>query len=243
MANIQFATDEGDLRTRLSNAKMVERHYYLEGGLWDGGMHTFAPRASFAWDPTNQAKMSIRGGIGRSYDRMSNQIWDSGVSEPAAMFATVSATVQDPIVRPVFGLGQNTEVPYDYPRPTGLTAGLNRARRAAEWRGRGACGRLRYRADVSGQLVHGGAAIALAECDLRGGLHRVARPQRLPKVGRQPVQRQTCSMAGSIGSCRGLRHQLHRFERSEFVPRRDVLRPLAAAGSQLRWRLHDRAIN
>ena len=51
MANIEFTTDEGDLRTRLSNAKMVERHYYLEGGLWNGGMHTFAPRASFAWDP------------------------------------------------------------------------------------------------------------------------------------------------------------------------------------------------
>ena len=124
MANIQFATDEGDLRTRLSNAKMVERHYYLEGGLWDGGMHTFAPRASFAWDPTNQAKMSVRGGIGRSYDRMSNQIWDSEYQN-LPMFAAVSATVQDPIVRPVFGLGKNTEVPYDYPRPAGLTAGLN----------------------------------------------------------------------------------------------------------------------
>jgi hypothetical protein len=28
-------------------------------------------------------------------------------------------------VRPVFGLGRNTAVPYDYPRPSGLTAGLN----------------------------------------------------------------------------------------------------------------------
>ena len=123
MSNIQFTTG-GDLRTRLASANVVERHYYLEGGLWDGGMHTLAPRASFAWDPTREGKLSIRGGLGRSYDRMSNQIWDAEYQNLPA-FATVSATVQDPVVRPVFGFGQNTTVPYDYPRPTGLTAGLN----------------------------------------------------------------------------------------------------------------------
>jgi hypothetical protein len=123
MSNIEFTTAD-DLRTRLASARVVERHYYLEGGLWGGGMHTFAPRASFAWDPTNEARLSVRGGIGRSYDRMSNQIWDAEYQNLPA-FATVSATVQDPVVRPVFGLGRNTTVPYDYPRPTGLTAGLN----------------------------------------------------------------------------------------------------------------------
>lgn len=124
MSNIQFTTATGDLRTRLADASVVERHYYLEGGLWSGGMHTFAPRASFAWDPSNEAKLSIRGGVGRSYDRMSNQIWD-GEYQNLPAFATVSATVQDPVVRPVFGLGRNTTVPYDFPRPTGLAAGLN----------------------------------------------------------------------------------------------------------------------
>ena len=123
MSNIQFTTG-GDLRSRLATASVVPRHYYLEGGLWDGGMHTLAPRASFAWDPTNEAKLSIRGGIGRSYDRMSNQIWDAEYQN-LPTFATVSATVQDPVVRPVFGLGRNTTIPYDYPRPAGLTAGLN----------------------------------------------------------------------------------------------------------------------
>jgi hypothetical protein len=122
MANIQFTTD-GDLQTQLASARMVERKYYLEGGLWGGGMHTLAPRASFAWDPTSEGRMSIRGGIGRSYERMSNQIWDGEYTNLPA-FATLTSTIRDP-VKPVFGLGQNTEVPYDYPRPAGLTAGLN----------------------------------------------------------------------------------------------------------------------
>jgi hypothetical protein len=123
MANIQFTTG-GDLRTRLTTARMDARHYYLEGGLWGGGMHTLAPRLSFAWDPTRQAKMSVRGGLGRSYDRMSNQIWD-GEYQNLPLFAALNVTVQDPIARPVFGLGRSTTVPYDYPRPAGLTAGLN----------------------------------------------------------------------------------------------------------------------
>ena len=122
MANIQFTTD-GDLQTQLASAQMVERKYYLEDGLWGGGMHTFAPRASFAWDPTRKGELSIRGGIGRSYERMSNQIWDGEYTNLPA-FATLTSTIRDP-VKPVFGLGKNTEVPYDYPRPAGLTAGLN----------------------------------------------------------------------------------------------------------------------
>ncbi|HXW06382.1 MAG TPA: TonB-dependent receptor [Vicinamibacterales bacterium] len=123
MANIQFTT-EGDLQSRLASARMVQRHYYLEGGLLGGGMHTLAPRVSFAWDPTNSATMSIRGGIGRSYDRMSNQIWD-GEYQNLPAFAALSVTIQDPVSKPVFGLGQSTTVPYNYPRPTGLSAGLN----------------------------------------------------------------------------------------------------------------------
>jgi hypothetical protein len=123
MANIEFVTS-GDLRSRLSEARVVQRKYYLEGGLWGGGTHTLAPRLSFAWDPTNEAKMSIRGGIGRSYDRLSNQIWD-GEYQNLPAFATLTATVQDPVVRPVFGLGRSTTLPYEYPRPAGLTAGLN----------------------------------------------------------------------------------------------------------------------
>jgi hypothetical protein len=133
MANIEF-TAGGDLATRLASARVVERKYYIDGGLWGGGMHTLSPRFSFAWDPTNEAKMSIRGGIGRSYERMSNQIWD-GEYQNLPAFATLTATIQDPVVRPVFGLGRNTQVPYDYPRPAGLTAGLNEHGGLANGRG------------------------------------------------------------------------------------------------------------
>jgi len=123
MANIVMGQGS-DLRARLQGAHVEERHYYLEGGLWSGGQHTFAPRGSFAWDPTNEGRMSIRGGLGRSYDRMSNQIWDSEhLNLPG--FAITTALASDPAVRPVFGLGRNREMPYDYPRPAGLTGGLN----------------------------------------------------------------------------------------------------------------------
>jgi hypothetical protein len=123
MANVVFTTDSGDLASRLATARMVERHYYLEGGLWGGGMHTIAPRASIAWDPRGDGRMSIRGGFGRSYERMSNQIWDSEhLNLPG--FAVTQTTIND-VAKPVFGLGRNQEFPYDFPRPIGLTAGLN----------------------------------------------------------------------------------------------------------------------
>jgi hypothetical protein len=123
MANIIMGSG-GDLRAQLQGAHVVERHYYLEGGLWSGGQHTLAPRASFAWDPRNDGTMSIRGGLGRSYDRMSNQIWDSEhLNLPG--FAIASVLASDPTARPVFGLGRNNQMPYDFPRPIGLTGGLN----------------------------------------------------------------------------------------------------------------------
>jgi hypothetical protein len=123
MTNIEFPSETGNLQADLANARMVQRKYYLNGGLWGGGQHTLAPRASFAWDPTNDGKWSIRGGVGRFYERMSNQIWDSE-HQNLPGYANTSVTIFQN-VKPVFGLGSAQEPPYGYPYPVGLTAGVN----------------------------------------------------------------------------------------------------------------------
>jgi hypothetical protein len=123
MTNLVFSSQTGNLRSDLLNARMEERAYYLDGGLWSGGQHTFAPRVSFAWDPTKEGKMSIRGGVGRFYERMSNQIWDSEhTNAPGVGFASVTIFQA---VRPLFSLGTSKTLPYGYTYPAGLTAGVN----------------------------------------------------------------------------------------------------------------------
>jgi hypothetical protein len=123
MSNLEFGSETGNLRSDLLTARMVERKYYLKGGLWSGGQHTLAPRISFAWDPTGKGQLSIRGGVGRFYERMSNQIWDSEHQNPPGI-ASVSTTIFQP-VRPLFSLGGANEPPYGFTFPTGLAPGVN----------------------------------------------------------------------------------------------------------------------
>jgi hypothetical protein len=124
MTNLVFSSDTGNLRNDLPSSRMVERPYYLDGGLWSGGQHTVAPRLSFAWDPTKQGKMSIRGGVGRFYERMSNQIWDSE-HQNLPGFGSASVSIFQS-VGPLFSIGSGSaEPPYGYNYPTGLAAGVN----------------------------------------------------------------------------------------------------------------------
>jgi hypothetical protein len=123
MTNIDFGQDTGDLRNDLPTARMAQRKYYLDGGLFSGGQHTLAPRVSFAWDPTKKGQMSIRGGIGRFYERMSNQIWDSEHQNLPGYGSTSVTRFQ--AVRPRFALGASPTLPYNYPYPLGLTSGVN----------------------------------------------------------------------------------------------------------------------
>ena len=120
---INFPTRTGNLQTDIANSQVVNRKYLLNGGLWGGGMKTLSPRFSFAWDPTKQGKMSIRAGVGRFYDRMSNQLFDPEFQDPPT-FATAFASIFTAPVLPVFGLGSSAKPPYNFPRPAGLSAGL-----------------------------------------------------------------------------------------------------------------------
>lgn len=120
---INFPTRTGNLQTDIASSQVVNRKYLLDGGLWGGGMKTLSPRLSFAWDPTKQGKMSVRAGVGRFYDRMSNQLFDSEFQDPPA-FATAFASVFTAPVLPAFGLGSSGDPPYNYPRPAGLSPGL-----------------------------------------------------------------------------------------------------------------------
>jgi hypothetical protein len=124
MTNLQFGQETGNLRSDLTSARMDQRKYYLAGGLFgEGAQHTLAPRLSFAWDPTKRGVMSIRGGVGRFYERMSNQIWDSE-HQNLPGYGSTSVTIFQ-AVQPRFALGTAKEPPYGYTYPLGLSSGVN----------------------------------------------------------------------------------------------------------------------
>ena len=120
---INFPTRTGNLQADIANSQVVNRKYLLNGGLWGGGLKTLSPRLSFAWDPTKEGKMSVRAGVGRFFDRMSNQLFDPEFQDPPT-FATAFASIFTAPILPVFGLGSSANPPYNYPRPAGLSAGL-----------------------------------------------------------------------------------------------------------------------
>jgi len=87
--------------------------------------NNFAPRISFAWDPTGKGKMSIRAGFGTFYDRFAGQFFgDCCTTLP--VFATVTARQDQPLgPQPVFGLGTLTTTPYNFPSMVGIIPGLD----------------------------------------------------------------------------------------------------------------------
>jgi hypothetical protein len=86
--------------------------------------NNFAPRFSFAWDPTNKGKMSIRGGAGVFYNRLMTCMYAGTVDNPPRV-ANVGVSKQTPPALPVYGLGTSGTEPFGFPPVTGITPGLD----------------------------------------------------------------------------------------------------------------------
>ncbi len=87
-------------------------------------MNTFSPRLGFAWDPSKEGKMSVRGGFGIFYDRPSDQLSNNYYTN-TPNFGLGSASALTPSNLPVFALGTSSSPPYNFPIPPGLQPGLN----------------------------------------------------------------------------------------------------------------------
>ena len=113
ICEMRFPTS-GPLPTVVSNGVMGCGH-----NMFNKTMNTFSPRLGFAWDPTGQGKMSVRGGIGMFYDRPSDQL-DNNYYTNTPRFAVGGAFSNTPGNTPLFALGTTSTPPYDYPLPPGL---------------------------------------------------------------------------------------------------------------------------
>lgn len=107
--------------TRLANAKVdyTPNHRVFNGA----DLNNFAPRIAFAWDPTKQGRMSVRGGTGVFYNRVADGIYN-GVQNDPPRIATVTANTLTPGVTPIYSLGTPTE-PWGFSPPAGIVPGLD----------------------------------------------------------------------------------------------------------------------
>ncbi len=100
----------------------------------------FAPRLTFAWDPTRQGKLSIRGGIGVFFNRAPNIDWSDAIRRNPPFIGDVTADTQIPSgPQPDnYGICALDHEPFNCPIPSSL-------------------------ASVIGLNSHGGAAVGLSD--------------------------------------------------------------------------------
>ena len=91
----------------------------------DNRIGYFAPRLGFAWDPTKQGKLSIRGGIGVFFNRPPNKVWSDAIrNNPPFEGGPITATIGS-TPAPAYGLCQSGVNPFNCDIPGGLPIGLN----------------------------------------------------------------------------------------------------------------------
>ncbi len=118
VCNMIFPSSSGSLESRIPTGVMKCRQHLL-----DHTLNTFSPRVGFAWDPTKQGKMSVRGGFGIFYDKPSEQLYNNYFTN-SPKFALGSACLQCGTNQPLFALGAIPDPPYNYPLPPGIQPGL-----------------------------------------------------------------------------------------------------------------------
>jgi hypothetical protein len=107
MANLVFQGGD-DFFSRIANAKIEGMNH-----LWAGRPIDWAPRFAFAWDPTKNGKMSIRGGIGIFYDAPSLQIHEEDSNLP--YWAATTASIYTPSFVPLYALAPAGTAAFTYP--------------------------------------------------------------------------------------------------------------------------------
>jgi len=104
----------GGLPAKIASGVMTCKH-----NMFNHSLNSYSPRVSFAWDPTKEGKMSVRGGIGLFYDRPSDQL-DNNYYTNTPRFAVGGAFANIPTDQPLFAIGTTPVPPYNYPLPPGL---------------------------------------------------------------------------------------------------------------------------